>query len=53
MIVPVGWIWRLPGILALVALPFALEAIFRSVSRKLDRLLEETKRDGFSIMPNV
>ena len=43
---PIGWIWGLIGVLALVSLPFVLEGMFRSVSHKLDRLLEETKRDG-------
>jgi len=43
---PMGWIWGLIGVLALVSLPLVLAAVFRSVSRKLDRLLEETKHDG-------
>ncbi|MFC1858120.1 hypothetical protein ACFL9U_08820 [Thermodesulfobacteriota bacterium] len=42
----IGLICGLLGVLALVSLPFVLGAVFRSVSRKLDRLLEETKRDG-------
>ena len=40
------WIWGLIGVLALIGLPFVLKAMFSSVTRKLERLLEETKRDG-------